>query len=109
MPDHIHLFCAPGSVPPPGLKRWVTYWKSRISQQWSIADYDSTGGARSVVPSSECPPEIWQRDFWDTQIRSLAHYDEKLSYVRDNPVRRGLVQVREDWPYQGEIFKIGWI
>jgi len=27
-------------------------------------------------------------------------------YVRDNPVRAGLVRSAEDWPYAGEIAKL---
>lgn len=27
MPDHIHLFCAPGDHAPPTVKAWTKYWK----------------------------------------------------------------------------------
>ena len=27
MPDHVHLFCAPGTIPPEPLEQWVRYWK----------------------------------------------------------------------------------
>ena len=39
----------------------------------------------------------------DLQIRNIDHYNEKLSYMRENPVRRELVARNEDWPYQGKI------
>jgi REP element-mobilizing transposase RayT len=53
--------------------------------------------------------KLWQRDFWDTQMRSRTHYEEKLSYVRMNPVRKELVSISENWPYQGEVFPISWV
>jgi putative transposase len=28
MPDHIHLFCAPATIPPGPLEQWVRYWKN---------------------------------------------------------------------------------
>jgi putative transposase len=50
--------------------------------------------------------KLWQRDFWDTQMRDREHYDEKLAYVRMNPVRKGLVATPEEWPYQGVVHPI---
>jgi putative transposase len=85
MPDHVHFFCAPGTSAGFSLKRWVRYWKSLVSLSW---------------PRSEEQP-IWQNDFWDTKIRSGDHYTEKWEYVRNNPVRQGLVTVPDDWPFQG--------
>lgn len=128
MPDHIHLFCAPGRQPMPNLKEWVEYWKAQIAARWpmsarsgtvsSVANEGMDGtepvppkngntnsrGATQTVPSFK----LWQRDFWDTQMRSRAHYEEKLSYVRMNPVRKELVCAPEKWPYQGVIFPICW-
>ena len=40
----------------------------------------------------------WQKGFFDHVIRSQEFYDQKWFYVRDNPVRAGLVQSAEDWP-----------
>jgi len=51
---------------------------------------------------------IWQRDFWDTQLRKGENYDEKWQYVLENPVRAGLVKHSEDWPYQGELNVLEW-
>jgi len=92
MPDHIHLFCAPGVFPYEALKKWVRYWKNLASRKWPR--------------SSEHP--IWQRDFWDTQLRRHESYDEKWEYVLQNPVRAGLVGKSDEWPYQGELNVLRW-
>jgi hypothetical protein len=42
-------------------------------------------------------------------MRDLAHYDEKLSYVRQNPVRKGLVADWQSWPYRGQVNQLGWM
>jgi putative transposase len=47
-------------------------------------------------------------DFWDTQLRRQAHYNEKWEFVRENPVRAGLVHDPDDWPYQGELNHLWW-
>lgn len=90
MPDHVHLFCTPGVVHPESIKHWCRYWKRVASQ---------------------CHPPLkgrWQMDVWDTQMRDVEHYDEKLSYMRQNPVRKGLVPTWEGWPYRGVIHEIRW-
>ena len=92
MPDHIHLFTTPDDQNPPSLSRWVTYWKSLVSKGWPWA--------------GEQP--IWQQDFWDRQLRSHESYSVKWDYVRNNPVRHGLVGKAEDWPYQGELNPLDW-
>lgn len=53
-------------------------------------------------------PWKWQSDCWDTQVRSGTHYAEKWEYVRNNPMRAGLVNTPEDWPWQGEINVLRW-
>jgi putative transposase len=92
MPNHIHLFCAPGVFPPEPLKQWVRFWKNVASKKWPRAD--------------EHP--IWQRDFWDTQLRRHENYDEKWEYVIENPFRAGLVRKSDDWPFHGELNFLPW-
>jgi len=48
----------------------------------------------------------WQKGFFDHLIRHGESYSEKWEYVRQNPVRAGLVGTPEDWPWQGEIVPI---
>ena len=91
MPDHVHLFCAPATWPIRSLRRWVTYWKSRVT-----ASLDMTRGT------------LWQSDFWDTQMRSYDHYEEKVSYIRMNPVRKGIVACPEEWKFQGTLTDFRW-
>ena len=49
------------------------------------------------------PGPHWQKGFFDHGIRAEESYEQKWVYVRDNPVRAGLVRSAEDWPYAGEI------
>jgi len=89
MPDHLHLFAAwiDGSIE---LDGWVQYWKSQFSK---------------------CMPQYsgrWQSGHWDTRIRGVKSYESKWEYVRDNPVRHGLVATYQEWPYQGEMYLLDW-
>jgi len=46
---------------------------------------------------------IWQEEFFDHVLRSSESYSQKWDYVRENPVRGGLVVSSDQWPWQGEI------
>ncbi|MEN8725209.1 MAG: hypothetical protein ABF325_06525 [Lentimonas sp.] len=70
----------------------VTFWKSDVSKKW---------------PRKEEHP-IWQVDIWDRQLRSGESYSEKWAYTCRNPVRHGLVDKAEDWPFQGELNPLSW-
>ena len=43
--------------------------------------------------------QFWQRRYYDFNVRSEAKTAEKLKYMHRNPVRRGLVEKPEDWPW----------
>ena len=50
----------------------------------------------------------WQAGFFDHVLRNGESYGEKWNYVRMNPVRAGLVEQVEEWPYSGEIHVLRW-
>lgn len=102
MPDHVHLFCTPASRPSVDIQRWSGYLKRRITARLMESQ---EGGSRGRSPSTRAPDPgwKWQSDCWDMQIRGGEHYREKWEYVRLNPVRRGLVESADDWPWQGEL------
>jgi REP element-mobilizing transposase RayT len=87
MPDHLHFFCAPSRTDAPELAGWMRWWRTQVTLGW---------------PRQNEKP-IWQRDFWDTQLRSHESCDEKWEYVKQNPVRAGLCRTPEDWPFLGKI------
>ncbi len=91
MPDHVHLFVRP-AADAHALASWVKMWKSVSARAW-IAD----GQARAPV---------WQQEYFDRFVRSDESYAQKWEYVRNNPVRAGLVSVADPWPFMGRIFDL---
>ena len=85
MPDHVHLFVRGG--PHFTLSSWI-------------------GGLKRAMSVGVKSPRLWQPGFFDHILRSDESYAEKWKYVRENPVRAGLVKSAGDWPYQGEIVAI---
>ena len=41
----------------------------------------------------------WQTDWFEHRLRTEKAFLEKAHYVRMNPVRKGLVDSPEQWPY----------
>jgi len=89
MPDHIHFFITPNQLPIYNLKNWVVYWKRLVTTEYE-------------KQMNSCK-NIWEKDFWDTQMRTRDHYMRKLNYALQNPVTKKMVDNTEDWPYQGYI------
>jgi putative transposase len=81
MPDHLHVFAAPrrdrsaklGNFSA-ALKRWM---RGELNAQWN-----------------------WQPGCFDRLLRSNESLHQKWLYIRQNPVRAGLVTHWNDWPYQ---------
>ena len=99
MPDHVHLFVSgPHEF---RLKQWGRMLKLVLARATS-----TRRALRGSAPTSSAFVEIWERGFFDHVIRNAESYAQKWEYVRQNPVRAGLVERAEDWPYQGEIVEI---
>ena len=85
MPDHIHVFVSMREI---SLSDWVKALKNSLSKTLRIHG---------------CEGPHWQKGFFDHVLRSGESYSQKWDYVRENPVRAGLVNKAEHWPFAGEI------
>lgn len=76
MPDHLHMLVAfPRDLQ---MRKIVTDWKSLLARKCGIG---------------------WQRDFFDHRIRDGESGEQKAEYIRQNPVRGGLVARAEEWKF----------
>jgi putative transposase len=82
MPDHLHAIIS--FSPHIGMQKSVADWKHYLSTQSGIR---------------------WQRDFFDHRLRKNESFIEKAKYIRMNPVRAGLVDAPENWPYVWDHFR----
>jgi REP-associated tyrosine transposase len=88
MPDHVHLFVrGPDNFQ---LGPWVRRLKQALAKSIALKTMSA----------------VWQRGFFDHLLRSDESYAQKWNYVRENPVRAGLITKSDDWPYSGEIVLI---
>ncbi|HEY8085782.1 MAG TPA: transposase, partial [Methylophilaceae bacterium] len=42
---------------------------------------------------------LWQRRYWEHQIRDEVDYQRHMDYLHYNPVKHGLVKQVKDWHY----------
>ena len=80
MPDHFHAFVAIDDQKL-DLSIWTKSLKNSIS--------------KTLRQTGIAPPH-WRKTFFDHLLRSAESYMEKWYYVRENPVRAGLVSRWED-------------
>ncbi len=79
MPDHLHAIVAP-------LQRDASAGEfSALLKRWMRQELEATWN--------------WQSGCFDHLLRSDEVAQQKWEYIRENPVRAGLVTHWEDWPY----------
>jgi putative transposase len=84
MPDHVHLVVA-ADHQAADLQRFVALWK----QLSGYAHKRDTG------------ERLWQPSYFDHVLRDDEPTNRAVRYVLENPVRRGLVQNFEEYPFSG--------
>jgi REP element-mobilizing transposase RayT len=89
MPDHLHLFAAPHDLHFT-IEQWLSYWKSQFTKAHAHVEWR------------------WQAHAFHRRLRRQESYTEKWHYVRENPVRAGLVAEAAAWPYQGMVHVLRW-
>ena len=89
MPDHLHLICSPIEETVE-IEPWVTFWKRQF---------------RRIHGS---PARRFQPGCFHHRLRQQESYDQRWDYIRENPVRAGLVKGADDWPFTGELNELRW-
>jgi putative transposase len=111
MPDHLHLFCAPQDLNFT-IERWIGFWKDRLAKQLKSQESLAPGGpaAPPCQNLAALPHRIgkFQPGGFHHRLREGENYSQKWQYVRKNPVRAGLVEHPEDWPYHGRVHDLRW-
>ncbi len=102
MPEHVHIVLLPRNgvqisqilttIKQSTSKR-ALHWLRQNSPEFlrQMADHQP-GGKRHY--------RFWQRGGgYDRNVRTTRDLHEKIRYIHDNPVRRGLVERAEDWQW----------
>ncbi len=94
MPEHVHLLLTPLED--------EEGWPNGLP---AILKAIKGTSARSINKLLGSDGPVWQEESFDHVLRSQESLEEKLEYIRQNPVRRGLANKPEDyrwlWVKQG--------
>lgn len=82
MPDHVHLLLTPID-----------------SSLGDIMRRIKGASAHSINRMLNEPGPLWQREYFDRQIRSSENLRAKGEYIANNPVRAGIVAVADDYAW----------
>jgi REP element-mobilizing transposase RayT len=91
MPDHMHMIFMP----------LETEKQETFSFEEIVGAIKSTS-AHSVNPALNRSGTVWQDESFDHVIRHAESLESKIRYVRENPVRKGLVARPEDYKWLWE-------
>ena len=96
LPEHLHAIW---SLPPSDAaypRRWG--W---IKKEFTKALLASGGDEQPTTVSRRQRNErgIWQRRYWEHQIRDETDLERHVDYIHYNPVKHGLVSRPMDWPH----------
>lgn len=85
MPNHVHFLIAAISENPTPLRTALRQWKGHVARRANLQL-----GRRGA---------FWQEDWFDRWMRNDAEEERVLDYIRQNPVKAGLVRTWSDWPW----------
>ena len=92
LPEHLHCIWQL----PVGDADYPQRW-SAIKAQFSRGL--STGETRSASKIAKREKGIWQRRYWEHQIRDELDLQRHVDYIHMNPVKHCMVAQVCDWPY----------
>ncbi len=97
MPEHVHLFVIP-KLPEFPLHRFLSALKRPIAEQVVRRWRELDAPVLKRLVDAQGRVRFWQRGGgYDRYIVSDEELFEKIDYIHENPVRRGLVDRAVDW------------
>ena len=97
LPDHLHCIWR---LPPDDADfstRWATI-KGVFTREY-LRNAGVTEGPRNPSRVRRREAALWQRRFWEHEIRDEVDLSRHLNYIHFNPVKHGLVADPADWPW----------
>lgn len=91
LPDHLHTLW---ELPEDDFNYSVRWQK--IKTRFSKAIINS-GIVLNKTKHNEY--DLWQRRFWEHTVRDQQDFENHVNYIHYNPIKHGLVDKLEDWPY----------
>jgi putative transposase len=107
MPEHCHLLIWPSELANPSqIKQKLEERTANFILRTLRRNLNSAWFRKMLIPFQlpvtvhhHAHYRVWQRGGYDLNIWSEKKRLEKLNYMHNNPVKRGLVKTPGDWPW----------
>ena len=97
MPDHVHLILTP----------LVNMAEKRVYRLPEILDAIKGASAHLINRALDRHGRVWQEEYFDHVLRSSESLGQKIGYILENPVRRGLANSREGYRWMWVASAVG--
>lgn len=94
LPDHLHCIWT------------LPEYDADYGMRWNMIKREVSLSTRDIINMPLTPSRLkrgelglWQRRFWEHQIRDDRDYEKHINYIHWNPVKHGYVKQASDWPY----------
>ncbi len=94
LPDHLHCLW----TLPEYDANFSTRWRL-IKSHFTRHCPDEYKHPRSISRLKKKEQAVWQRRFWEHEIRDENDFNRQIDYIHYNPVKHGYVQFPNEWPY----------
>jgi len=95
MPDHLHCIWTLPADDADFASRW-----SQIKHHVAFTSRDMYGGfAMTEAQRRRREAPIWQRKYWEHQIRDERDMEKHVDYIHYNPVKHGLAESAATWEH----------
>ncbi len=88
MPNHVHILFKVFDVP---MSVLIDAWKGYSAKK-----------ANKILGRKG---KFWQDGYWDTYMRNENHVAKARRYITNNPLKAGLINKGEDWPWVSTRFQ----
>ena len=95
LPEHLHAMWTLPDGDADFSKRWMLI-KRRFTRELlsrRLLDYSASRQRGDAERS------LWQRRYWEHQVRDMVDFNQHVDYIHFNPVKHGHVARAADWPH----------
>lgn len=86
MPEHVHLLISEPEI-------------GTVADALHHFKLSSSKSVKARVNELHSQEALWQKRYYDRNLRGYREFQVKLRYTHRNPVKRGLCTKPEDWPW----------
>ena len=99
LPDHLHCLWTLPDGDYDFSKRWGMVKSNFTKRMKQVGWASPTENNQSPSRTRHREAFIWQRRFWEHQIRNQQDFNRHCDYIHYNPVKHGLVDDPKKWEY----------